>query len=62
LLPTRPTTLEPQTSADAVAMLPPDLIDPNPIQPRRVFQPEFSKSRTTACWKSRSSRISSAKT
>jgi ParB family chromosome partitioning protein len=41
LLPTRPT---PQPSADTphlgdeVAQLPIDLIDPNPLQPRRVFQ------------------------
>ncbi|MGD0359493.1 MAG: ParB/RepB/Spo0J family partition protein [Bryobacteraceae bacterium] len=41
LLPTRPTAQPPQETAhrgEEVAQLPIDLIEPNPLQPRRVFQ------------------------
>ncbi|HTQ58174.1 MAG TPA: ParB/RepB/Spo0J family partition protein [Bryobacteraceae bacterium] len=41
LLPTRPTpqpAIEPPHSGEEVALLPIDAIDPNPLQPRRIFQ------------------------
>jgi len=41
LLPTRPTpqpNVEPPRSGEEVALLPIDLIEPNPLQPRRDFR------------------------
>lgn len=40
LLPGRPPVIAIETRADDAQTLPVDAIDPNPFQPRRVFQPE----------------------
>ena len=43
LLPTRPTTVgaaDHQPAGESVTLLSPDVIDPNPLQPRRVFNQE----------------------